>query len=305
MNEAHIKQLAHDIGINLCGVTDKLRYPEVEEAIDVWVGKNFIPQRYGKFPHEKKKFSRLDEKYPWARSIIACAMSYNEDNEVEVNGPYGEIAKYTQRNYYAYLRNLMETLGAKIQEESGKNYRFNIYTCYNNLPEKAIAVATGIVSYAKNGTVMEKQFGSYTILGEIITDLPIELENKTPMKNLCGSCRICIEACPTGALHEEYKVNIPRCYQFISENETEIIEPDKWGKKFYGCTICLDVCPITKRSQQVTTNATTGVVGNKIELARFFDMNEENFKEYFKDNQISMRTHKAILKNAELCKKYF
>ena len=303
MNESRIKKLANEIGINLCGVTDKLNYPEVDEAIDLWVGKKFIPERYGKFPQKKKKFSHLGEKYPWARSIISCAMSYNEDNDVEVHGPYGEIAKYTARNYYAYLRSLMETLVEKIHEETEHEHRFNIYTCYNNLPEKAIAIATGIVAYAKNGTVMEKQFGSYTVLGEIITDLPIELVKKDSMRSLCGSCRICIKACPTGALNEEYKVNIPKCYQFISENEVEIIEPEHWGKKLYGCSICLDVCPITKRSQEVTTNASEGIVGNKMELARFFALDENKFIEYFKNNQISMRTYKAILKNAEMCKK--
>ncbi len=305
MNEKRIIQLAKEVGINLCGVTDKLDYPEVKVAIDAWVEKDFIPARYGKFREKKKKFASIQEKYPWARSIIACAISYNENNEVEVEGPYGEIAKYTARNYYAYLRSLMEKLVKKIQSETNSVYRYNIYTCYNNLPEKAIAVAAGIVSYAKNGTVMEKEFGSYTVLGEIITDLPLQIENKDLMRNLCGNCRICIEACPTDALNDEYKVNIPRCYQFISENEVEIIEPEKWGKKFYGCTICLDVCPVNKRSQEVVTHATDGVIGTKIGLHNFFSMNENDFKNYFKNNQVSMRTYKAILKNAELCKKAF
>ncbi|MGQ9811536.1 MAG: tRNA epoxyqueuosine(34) reductase QueG [bacterium] len=231
-----------------------------------------------------------------AKSIISACHCYH-DAYREKDPLRGEIAPYTRANNYEALREKLLRLADLLKTNYGAKAK--VFSCYVSLAEKPIAVRAGIGYYGKNGIVITEEFGSYVVLGEILTDIEIE-PHDSPVDKDCGECDLCIKACPTGAIVAPYIVERQRCLQYLSERLCII--PHKirriWGNRLYGCTTCQDVCPKNTNVPEIKSRIDTGYVGPSFPLKQIIMMDEPAFRKVFANNQIGMRKRNAIRRNA-------
>jgi len=190
-------------------------------------------------------------------------------------------------------------LGQFLKNNYGAN--FVAHSC-GPLAEKPIAQHSGIGYYGKHSIIINPLYGSWIVLGEIITDL--EFEPDESVKIECGECRQCIDACPTRAIIKPYIIDRRRCIQALTNWLGEIPEDIArvWGNRLYGCTTCQDVCPRNRWIKPEPPKTEIGVVGNYLPLIEILRMDEKTYRKKFVNNQISARWihFEAIKRNALL-----
>jgi epoxyqueuosine reductase len=173
---------------------------------------------------------------PGARTVVAAALCYWEPGPGPGPGE-GRLPRYTWRNAYAELRAKLEQLGERL----GGTYR--VLVDENQHVDREAAARAGVGFYGKNTMIITRRHGSWVVLGTLVTDVEIEPASRLELD--CGECRLCIEACPTGALDEPGVLDSTRCLSYWTQSRREI--PDEYreglGNQVYGCDICQDVCP--------------------------------------------------------------
>ncbi|MEO0166425.1 MAG: tRNA epoxyqueuosine(34) reductase QueG [candidate division WOR-3 bacterium] len=235
-----------------------------------------------------------------ARSIISGFLFYltpEEPDPTKPGDPYGVVAHYTRRNYYKELKRRLKKLGVWLKNE----YQAKVatYSC-GPIAEKPIAQRSGIGYYGKHSIIINPVYGSWIVLGEIITDLVLEPDE--PLNMDCGECRKCIEACPTGAIIEPYILDRKKCIQSLTTHREVISDAIArvWGNRIYGCTTCQEVCPFNKKIKPESPKTDIGIVGSYISLIEILQMDEVTYRNKYKNNQISARwvNFEAIKRNA-------
>ncbi len=237
---------------------------------------------------------------PKARSIIAACQCYltGECADLDSAGdPQGLIARYSWRNHYSDLRERLELLAAVLKE---KYMASSVVYSNGNIAEKPVAQRSGIGYYGKHSIIINQHFGSWIVLGEIITD--IEIQPDSPDTGDCGDCTICIGACPTDAIIEPYIIDRRRCIQALT-NWYGIL-PDEiakvWGNRLYGCTDCQDRCPINQNVKPQPSRTEIGYVGPAVSLRGILSMSEKEYRRKYARNQMAANwiNFKAIKRNA-------
>jgi epoxyqueuosine reductase len=173
---------------------------------------------------------------PNARSVVSVARCYWEP-EAPLEEGEGRLARYTWEDVYAGLREDLDALG-----------RFLGGTCRvlvdaNQHVDREAAARSGVGFYGKNTMLITRLHGSFVVLGTLVTD--VELEPTPELGADCGDCRLCIDACPTGALDEPGTLDATRCLSYTTQSPGAV-PPDHraaLGAQVYGCDICQDVCP--------------------------------------------------------------
>ena len=310
-----IKELGKEIGLDIIRITNADNFPQTEKYITESIERGYIPNNDY---HAKKSYLERTEYINLnkigkrcnpknilkrAKSIIVVAQYYlmEEDNNcINNEEPCGKIARYDIGNFYYEVKLKLKKIIDFINQETNFKYKSKCKSCYVSLVEKPIAQRAGVGWYGKNGIIMTEKFGSWVVLGEILTELELETDN--PIQKGCGECRICIDSCPTQAIVSPYVIDRTKCLQYISERPMKVplAYRDKWGDRLYGCTTCQEVCPRNKNLKPIKYRPSSGYIGSRIPLLPLLKMTEEEFKEYFAYNQIAMRPIEAIKRNAVL-----
>lgn len=185
---------------------------------------------------------------PEARSVIAVLFNYfpaqvipEEDNYIISKYAYG-------KDYHLVIKERLKLLAGFLKERCGAK-AVRSFVDSGTVMEKFWAQQCGVGWQGKNTLIINPEGGSFYFIGILLTDLMLEPD--TPSADRCGSCRRCAEACPTGALHDPYRLDIRRCiaYQTIETDEPipENIRANLHGR-IYGCDICQDVCPYNRKA---------------------------------------------------------
>ncbi len=240
---------------------------------------------------------------PGARSIISAAECYLTSEPADATAPgrpHGTLARYTWRNYYRDTRAKLENAAEILRKEFGAACLCRCCAAPGKLDEKATAALAGVGYYGKHGIILTEEFGSWAVLGEILTDLAIEPDE--PLKQDCGSCAACMEACPTQAIVEPYVLKKERCLQYLM-NRPGILPlktRELWGNRLYGCMACQEACPKNRAVRPMERKFQTGFVGSSLPLLEVLAMDEKAFRERFRENQLGERWIKrdCIRRNA-------
>jgi epoxyqueuosine reductase len=235
MTEGELRGLCDELGLDAVGVARAQAYWETERHI--------VERRSrGLFADMKFTMARPEQScHPealldGARSIVSAALCYWRP-EAPLGPGEGRLARYTWEDGYAELRERLDVLGRRL----GGGYR--VLVDANQHVDREAAARSGVGFYGKNTMLITRRHGSWVVLGTLVTD--VELDPTPPLDAGCGSCTLCVDACPTGALDEPGTLDATRCLSYWTQAPAPIPEPYRaaLGAQVYGCDICQDVCP--------------------------------------------------------------
>ena len=235
MTAAELEQLAGELGIDVVGASPAAPYESTERDIRQRSERGLFADM--RFTMAQPEISCHPEKLlPNARTVVSAALCYYAE-EPERSPGQGRLPRYTWYDAYAELREKLDQLGRRL----GGGYR--VLVDENQHVDREAAARAGVGFYGKNTLLITRRFGSWVVLGTLVSDL--ELETTAPLGLDCGSCALCIEACPTGALDEPGTLDATKCLSYWTQSAHEAPEPyrEALEVQVYGCDICQDVCP--------------------------------------------------------------
>jgi epoxyqueuosine reductase len=256
---------------------------------------------------ERDPAKRADPKLvlPGCRSVISLGMNYDTGHRPNEQAGCGRIARYAWgEDYHLIIQERLEQLETRIaQLAPGAETKGYVDT--GPIMEKALAQRAGLGWIGKHSNLVSPQFGSWLLLGEILTTL--ELDADEPGTDLCGSCSLCIKACPTGAITEPYVVDANRCisYLTIELHRPGDAIPDelvpKLGNRIFGCDDCLDVCPYNAQASPTGERAfQPSSLTLAPDLAVLSTMSEQEFAATFRRSAIRRAKHAGFLRNIRI-----
>jgi epoxyqueuosine reductase len=247
MTAAELNRLAGELGLDVVGAAPVAPYDDTERHIRERRERGLFADM--RFTMAQPEIScHPAQLVSGARSVVSAALCYYEPRPDPVRGE-GRLPRYTWRDAYAELRRRLHELG----ETLGGSYRVLVDS--NDHVDREAAARAGIAFYGKNTMAITQRFGSWVVLGTLVTD--VEIEATPPLELDCGSCRLCIDACPTGALDDPGVLDATKCLSYWTQAPTPVPEDYRaeLGDMVYGCDICQDVCPwnrgIEKRRRDV------------------------------------------------------
>ena len=181
---------------------------------------------------------------PGATALVVGALDFHrEGGEEPADGrPYGRVAAYAQHDYYRVLRHALESMAQPLR---AAGHRAAVTADENWLVDRAAAQRAGLGWWGKNSNILVPGAGSLVVLGSIVTDAPIAPVDPEPAADGCGSCRQCLDGCPTGAIVAPGTIDARRCLAWLVQQEG-VFPPEfrvALGARIYGCDDCSDVCP--------------------------------------------------------------
>lgn len=271
--EAQIKARAADLGFDLCGITAGTK-PEHDAAYRQWLADGC----HGEMRYLAR---RLDPEQilPGCRSIIVVGLNYHNPGT-----PY--VARYVgTRDYH-------DIMGEKLKELA-KMVDSVWYVDTGPILERDLAQRAGIGWIGKHTNLINRHFGNWILLGEILTTR--ELIPDVPEREHCGKCRRCLDACPTGALTAPYRLDARRCISYLTiELKGEIPEElrSKIGDRVFGCDACLEACPWNRFAQPSTWTPRP-----LPPLTEMLSWTEQQFADHFRGTPIYRLKLARLLRN--------
>lgn len=285
----YIEKLRSIIGVDLLGVVEAKPMTRIEANLIEHRNLNYFTE----FENKNIK-SRTDPgahlKNP--KSIFVIGMSYYWDDPEE--GIYKLSNHARGRDYHQILGEKLEALKRELE----KDYEFFSYAQVDSgdLYEKELGRLAGFGYIAKNGLLINERYGSYIFLGLLVTDIEVESYSKE-VSGSCGDCKLCQEACPSGSIKGDYKIDSSICHSYLTQWKGEIPE-SKRIDYVYGCDICQLVCPknhkIEKNLHEDFKPKLRNLDGVNIEK-----MSNRQFKKEFRDYSFSWIGKKRIIRNKE------
>ncbi len=242
MKAEGVTDLAVELGLDVLGIARAEAYDETERHIRERRERGLFADM--KFTMAQPERSCHPETLlPGARSVISAAHCYWQP-EAPLEPGEGRLARYTWQDGYAQLREGLDALGQSL----GGSYR--VLVDANQHVDREAAARSGVGFYGKNTMLITRRHGSWVVLGTLITD--VELEPTPPLDADCGECRLCVDACPTGALDEPGTLDATKCLSYWTQSPEPIPVDYRsaLGAQVYGCDICQDVCPWNRGVQK-------------------------------------------------------
>lgn len=288
-----IKKKALELGFDAVGVSKAVFLEEEAPKLENWLNQG----KHGEMKWMENHFDmRLDPRklMEGAKSVISFTLNYYPEKEIDQDY---KISKYAYgKDYHKVIRKklklLLQFINEKIGEVHGRGF-------VDSAPimDKVWAKKSGLAWVGKHSNGIVKNGGSYFFLAELVLDL--ELDYDQPINDYCGTCTKCIDACPTDAIFEPYKVDGSKCISYLTIELKNKIPEEFKGKMenwIFGCDICQDVCPWNRFSKPTKEKAfqPTEFLSERRE---FLELTEELFNNVFQGSAIRRTKHEGFVKN--------
>jgi epoxyqueuosine reductase len=306
---ALVKKAALGSGFDLAGIAPVSNFDELTYFPE-WVAAGRAGEmKYLESKNEVGELRRasLARSFPWARSVVVCAINYNTAHpySTTVNGPSrGWISRYawSREDYHDSVLRRLHGVEAKLKEAAGDQPPIETRSYVDTGPvvERIYAKYAGVGWLGKNTCLINQQIGSWLFLGVIIASL--ELTPDIPASDRCGTCTRCIDACPTQALIAPYELDSNKCISYLTiEKRGAIPEAlrEGMGRQVFGCDICQDVCPWNRKapaSEKPEFQAREGLMNPA--LAWLAEISEEEFRETFRGSPVKRTKRSGLRRNA-------
>jgi epoxyqueuosine reductase len=293
-----VKQATADLGFDYCGIAKAQRLDDDARRLENWLNKGM----HSTMKYMENHFDlRVDpgKLVPGAKSVITLLLNYFPSQLQQADSP--RVSKYAYgSDYHEVIRTKLHQLLAKLKTRFGE---VNGRGFVDSAPvlERSWAQRSGLGWIGKNGNLINKESGSFFFIATLITDLDLEADDPL-VKDYCGSCRRCIDACPTDAIVDERVIDGSKCISYFTIELKEALIPDSMKQRFnnwmFGCDICQDVCPWNRFSKP------TGEAGFKpipeilnFSTAQWEELSEESFRQVFKNSPLKRSKYQGIRRN--------
>jgi epoxyqueuosine reductase len=302
-NTGKIKTWTKELGFEYCGIQKAAMLDDDARKLEQWLTKGY----HGNMQYMENHFDlRVDptKLVPGAKSVITVLMNYFPNQPQLSDAP--RIAKYAYGNdYHEVIRGKLKTLLSKIKDEIG-DIQGRGFVDSAPVLERSWATKSGLGWIGKNGNLLNKHAGSFFFIATLIVDIELEYDDAYA-KDYCGSCRRCIEACPTDAIHEDKVIDGSKCISYYTiELKDALInynDKDHFNNWMFGCDTCQDVCPWNRFSKPTAEQAFTPLpqVLN-FTTSQWEELTEEAFKNIFRNSPIKRTKFAGIKRNLEFIK---
>ena len=251
----------------------------------------YIPRRAAAYEHPKHVLDGV-------RSLLMLAMAYRTEEPAEPAAGQGMIARYAWgTDYHDVVRERLHALADFHRELTpGAAVRGVVDTA--PLLEREFAELAGLGWVGKNTLLLNRQLGSWFLLAALLTSETLAYDEPMTTGH-CGTCRACIDACPTGAIVEPYRLDARKCISYLTIELREPIPPEQResiGPRIFGCDICQDVCPFNRRPPPTAEPAfQPRPDSNPIDLAELLRMDEAAFRQRFRGSPVLRARRRGLL----------
>ncbi len=305
MIEQEIKREALRLGFSAAGIAPASALQNRREEMLRWLQRGMA----GPLVYMEQFFDRqrqfLDG-FPEARSLVVLAADYPvRAPDRESAPPAGRIARYALApEYHKVLNRRMKLLEVEIRKLSGGAPRIRKTIDTSAIQERVLAEAAGLGFFGKNNCLIRPKGGSFFFLCALITDLALEPDGPPQRQWSCGSCTLCLEACPTGALTEPYNLDASRCISSLTiEVEGTIPVPIRAGLQdwLFGCDICQEVCPYNRAERENAADDFPVVLPEKLSLSGLLGCRSDlEFKALFQGTALKRAGREGMVRNAAI-----
>jgi len=293
-----VKNLAASVGFDYCGIAKAVPLDEDARRLESWLSQGM----HGAMNYMENYFDlRVNPQklVPGAESVITLLLNYYPAQPQPDRAP--KISRYAWGNDYheiirAKLNFFLQEMRSKIGEVNGRGF-------VDSAPvlERTWAERAGLGWVGKNGNLITKHSGSYFFIATLIVDVKLEYDDPFA-KDYCGTCRKCIDACPTDAIGENKVINASKCISYFTIELKDMIIPDEMKGKFrdwmFGCDICQEVCPWNRFSSPTHETAFEPIPEIlEFDLKDWETLTEENFKKIFRKSPLKRSKFNGIQRN--------
>ncbi|MEY2991072.1 MAG: Epoxyqueuosine reductase, partial [Pseudomonadota bacterium] len=240
--------VAHDMGFDLCRITRPDAIPQVPERLAAFLEQGFHGQMTWLAERTQWRGNPA-ALWPEAHSIIMLGESYRPEHDPRdiLNHPdKGAISVYAQnKDYHDSVKKRLKRLARWLIEHAGGEVKVFVDTA--PVSEKPLGQAAGLGWQGKHTNLVSRELGNWFFIGSVFTTL--DLPADPPETDHCGSCRACLDACPTEAFPAPYQLDARRCISYLTIEHHGPVDPElrpKLGNRIYGCDDCLAACPWNK-----------------------------------------------------------
>jgi epoxyqueuosine reductase len=243
------KRLAHSVGFDLAGIAPALPTPETR-FVREWAARGYAGPPGGPLDYVLR---RLDERedprrvLAGAKSIVAVALVFDDGSPIDTPGP--RVARYARGDdYHELISDRLRALVSALEAWCGHALENRYYVDTGPVQERVFAAEAGLGWIGKNSMLIHPTHGSHLFLGVLLLDLEMTPDRRG--SDHCGSCRACLEACPTDAFVEPHVLDATRCLSYLTIEDPGPIPEALRGSQgdwLFGCDVCQDVCPFNQR----------------------------------------------------------
>jgi len=301
-----VKALALAVGFDVAGVAPAQPTRETE-FLREWLARGYAGEMHY---IEQRLEERVDPRkvLEGARSVIAVGVVYDPGDRPSRHPSRAEVARYAGGDdYHDVLIERIRALETGLEALAGRPLRTRGYVDTGPVQERVFAALAGLGWIGKNTCLIDRSLGSYLFLGVVLTDLELAFDEREP--DHCGTCRACIDACPTDALVDAYVLDATKCISYTTiESRGPIPEAlrEAHGSLAFGCDICQEVCPWNERQRRVVPDDLHGLrariaprsewVGTS--LAWILSLTEDAWREATRKTALRRAKHRGLLRNA-------
>lgn len=297
-NTFFIKSTAKSLGYDYCGIAKAGKLDEDAKRLESWLNNGF----HGKMQYMENYFDlRIDptKLVPGAKSVITLLLNYFPQEQQRKDAP--QVSKYAYgEDYHNVIRNKLKFFLNLIKENIGE---VNGRGFADSAPvlERTWAQKSGLGWVAKNGNLINKENGSFFFIATLIVDLELDYDDPY-VKDYCGTCTRCIDACPTDAILNDKIIDGSKCISYFTIELKDMLIPEnmkgRFANRLFGCDICQDVCPWNRFSKPTNELGFTALP----EILNFTtndweELTEESFKVIFKDSPLKRSKFAGIKRN--------
>lgn len=295
-----IKQKSNDLGFFYCGISKASFLEQEAIQLEKWLK----DQKNGKMSYMENHFDkRLDPRLlvDNAKSVVSLALNYFPEN-IQNDPSTPKLSKYAYgEDYHIVIKDKLKELFSFIQHTIGE-VGGRIFVDSAPVMDKAWAKKAGMGWMGKNTNIIHPKNGSFFFIAELILDL--ELQEDGQIKDYCGTCTRCIDACPTDALIEPYKIDATKCISYLTIELKDAILPNEFNGKMdnwaFGCDVCQDVCPwnrFSKPHNEPRFNPHADLLA--MTSNDWKELTQEVFSELFKLSAVKRTKYEGLKRNID------
>jgi len=303
--KAKITERAHELGFDIVRFTTADRFPETQKVLEERIEAGLLSGLTW-FTTERASIAGDPRNLmPSAQIVVSLGISYLSDDAIlpsEPGLPRGRVARYAWGlDYHEVFKEKLWALHSFVQERLGREVEARALVDTARIVDRAVAQRAGLGWYGKNTNLLNREFGSWVLLGELLLDVALPPDDA--VRTNCGSCSRCMPACPTGALIAPGVLDNNKCISYLTIELRGPIPRElrpSVGDWVFGCDICQDVCPVNRKAKAMShiEFAPRQGIGPSPSLIELLDITEEKFKAKFRRSPVKRTKWAGMRRNA-------